>query len=55
MLKNTSRCKATNNTDTVNGISGDAQIVEIWKDTFQNLYSMHNNEDLSKTFCRLYN
>jgi len=25
---------ATNNTNTVNGISGDTQIVEMWKDTF---------------------
>ena len=31
-----------NKTDTVNGISGDTQIAEM--DTFQNLYSMHNNE-----------
>jgi len=49
-IKNASRCKATNNTNTVNGISGDTQIVEMWKDTFQNLYSMHINENLSKNF-----
>ena len=49
-VKNASRCKATNNTDTVNGISGDTQIAEMWKDTFQKLYSMHNNENLSNNF-----
>jgi len=50
-VKNASRCKATNKTDTVNGISGDTQIAEMWKETFQNLYSMHNNENMNETFA----
>jgi len=50
-VKNASRCKATNKTDTVNGISGDTQIAEMWKVTFQNLYSMHNNENMNETLA----
>jgi len=50
-VKNASRCKATNKTDTVNGINGDTQIAEMWKKTFQNLYSMHNNENMNETLA----
>jgi len=35
----------------VNGISGETQIAEMWKETFQNLYSMHNNENMIETLA----
>ena len=50
-VKNASRCKATNKTDSVNGISGDTQIAEMSKVTFQNLYSMHNNENMTESLA----
>jgi hypothetical protein len=49
-VKNASSCKVANKTNTVNGVSGDANVAEMWKDSFEKLYSMHNNEGLVEHF-----
>ena len=49
-VKNASSCKVANNANTVNGVSGDLSVAEMWKESFEKLYSMQNNEDLIKHF-----
>jgi len=49
-VKNASSCKVANNVMTINGVSGDAQIAEMWKTEFEKLYSMHNNDGIRAEF-----
>ena len=43
-IKNSSSCKVANITNTVNGASGDVSVSQMWRDSFEKLYSIHDNE-----------
>lgn len=49
-VKNVSNCKVSNNANTINGVSGDVMVAEMWRDNFEKLYSMHSNEGLVDEF-----
>lgn len=50
MLKNTSNSKITTHASTINGVSGDDEIAEMWRGSFEKLYSMHSNDGLLQEF-----
>jgi hypothetical protein len=45
-VKSSSSCRVANNIDILNGASGDANVAEMWRDFYEKLYSVHNNEGL---------
>ena len=49
-VKNTSRSKVVNNTTVVNEVNGDANVAEMWRDSFEKLYNAHDNEDIVDLF-----
>jgi len=40
----------TCNATTVGGVTGDVAVAKMWKESFENLYSMHNNDGLLNDF-----
>lgn len=49
-VKNTSNKKMTVHSSTINGITGDQSIANMWKESFKNLYNMHDNKGLLTEF-----
>jgi len=45
-----SNCKMTCNTTTVGGVTGDESIANMWRDSFEQLYNMHDNSGLLSEF-----
>ena len=45
-IKKVANGKMTCNATTVGGVTGDASVAKMWKESFENLYSMHNNDGL---------
>ena len=49
-VKKASKHKVTNNVCTINGVTGDAAIADMWKDSFEKLYSRYDNKGLTGEF-----
>lgn len=51
-VKNVSNSRASNSACTINGTKGDVPIAEMWKESFEKLYSMHSNDGLLTEFSQ---
>lgn len=49
-IKKVTSGKMTCNATTIGGVTGDVAIAKMWKESFENLYSMHNNGGLLNDF-----
>ena len=49
-IKRATSSKMTCNSTTVGGVTGDDNVANMWKDSFQQLYSIHNNDGLLQDF-----
>lgn len=54
-VKNTSNSKTTSHASTINGVTGDEGIAEMWKESFEKLYSMHSNDGLAQEVEDVHN
>ena len=48
-VKSSENSMVTNKCNTVNGVSGDVPIAEMWKVSFEKLYNMHSNNGLEES------
>ena len=49
-IKRATSSKMTCNATTVGGVTGDDNVANMWKDSFQQLYSIHNNDGMLQDF-----
>jgi hypothetical protein len=50
-VKNISNCKVSKSASTINGASSDDSVAAMWKDTYEKLYSLHDNKTIDELDC----